>query len=161
MNISAEEFHIHFISYANIPFKAGIYASDLSIDWGDGTSSILKEKQYFNIVHHYQQEGLFHIKISGHRISNLNVSRLNLVDLQLEHCPSLEYLNCSINECIAIPIIYKPWISVPIQSWCNWMFPIIFWKPSTFLYALSFNLCIVHSITWLPFVWTIAGIFFI
>ena len=98
MNISAEEFHIHFISYANIPFKAGIYASDLSIDWGDGTSSILKEKQYFNIVHHYQQEGLFHIKISGHRISNLNVSRLNLVDLQLEHCPSLEYLNCSINE---------------------------------------------------------------
>ena len=41
MNISAEEFHIHFISYANIPFKAGIYASDLSIDWGDGTSSIL------------------------------------------------------------------------------------------------------------------------
>ena len=96
MNISAEEFHIHFISYANIPFKAGIYASDLSIDWGDGTSSILKEKQYFNIVHHYQQEGLFHIKISGHRISNLNVSRLNLVDLQLEHCPSLEYLNCSI-----------------------------------------------------------------
>ena len=70
MNISAEEFHIHFISYANIPFKAGIYASDLSIDWGDGTSSILKEKQYFNIVHHYQQEGLFHIKISGHRISN-------------------------------------------------------------------------------------------
>jgi hypothetical protein len=47
MNISAEEFHIHFISYANIPFKAGIYASDLSIDWGDGTSSILKEKQYF------------------------------------------------------------------------------------------------------------------
>lgn len=23
---------------------------------------------------------------------------LNLVDLQLEHCPSLEYLNCSINE---------------------------------------------------------------
>lgn len=31
MNISAEEFHIHFISYANIPFKAGIYASDLSI----------------------------------------------------------------------------------------------------------------------------------
>ena len=95
MNISAEEFHIHFISYANIPFKAGIYASDLSIDWGDGTSSILKEKQYFNIVHHYQQEGLFHIKISGHRISNLNVSRLNLVDLQLEHCPSLEYLNCS------------------------------------------------------------------
>ena len=43
MNISAEEFHIHFISYANIPFKAGIYASDLSIDWGDGTSSILKE----------------------------------------------------------------------------------------------------------------------
>ena len=39
MNISAEEFHIHFISYANIPFKAGIYASDLSIDWGDGTSS--------------------------------------------------------------------------------------------------------------------------
>ena len=65
MNISAEEFHIHFISYANIPFKAGIYASDLSIDWGDGTSSILKEKQYFNIVHHYQQEGLFHIKISG------------------------------------------------------------------------------------------------
>ena len=65
MNISAEEFHIHFISYANIPFKAGIYASDLSIDWGDGTSSILKEKQYFNIVHHYQQEGLFHIKISA------------------------------------------------------------------------------------------------
>ena len=50
MNISAEEFHIHFISYANIPFKAGIYASDLSIDWGDGTSSILKEKQYFNIA---------------------------------------------------------------------------------------------------------------
>mgnify|MGYP000010598447 FL=1 len=98
MNISAEEFHIHFISYANIPFKAGIYASDLSIDWGDGTSSILKEKQYFNIVHHYQQEGLFHIKISGHRISNLNVSRLNLVELQLEHSPSLEYLNCSINE---------------------------------------------------------------
>ena len=39
MNISAEEFHIHFISYANIPFKAGIYASDLSIDWGDGTTS--------------------------------------------------------------------------------------------------------------------------
>ena len=68
MNISAEEFHIHFISYANIPFKAGIYASDLSIDWGDGTSSILKEKQYFNIVHHYQQEGLFHIKISGHQL---------------------------------------------------------------------------------------------
>lgn len=66
MNISAEEFHIHFISYANIPFKAGIYASDLSIDWGDGTSSILKEKQYFNIVPHSQQEGLFHIKISGH-----------------------------------------------------------------------------------------------
>lgn len=74
MNISAEEFHIHFISYANIPFKAGIYASDLSIDWGDGTSSILKEKQYFNIVHHYQQEGLFHIKISGHRISNTLIS---------------------------------------------------------------------------------------
>ena len=49
MNISAEEFHIHFISYANIPFKAGIYASDLSIDWGDGTSSILKEKQYSNV----------------------------------------------------------------------------------------------------------------
>ena len=47
MNISAEEFHIHFISYANIPFKAGIYASDLSIDWGDGTSSILKENQNF------------------------------------------------------------------------------------------------------------------
>ena len=56
MNISAEEFHIHFISYANIPYNAGIYASELSIDWGDGTSSILKEKQYFNIVHHYKQE---------------------------------------------------------------------------------------------------------
>ena len=107
MNISAEEFHIHFISYANIPFKAGIYASDLSIDWGDGTSSILKEKQYFNIVHHYQQEGLFHIKISGHRISNLNVSRLNLVDLQLEHCPSLEYLNCSI-KCVSDVWNYGP-----------------------------------------------------
>ncbi len=50
MNISAEEFHIHFISYANIPFKAGIYASDLSIDWGDGTSSILKEKQSFLLI---------------------------------------------------------------------------------------------------------------
>ena len=32
MNISAEEFHIHFISYANIPFKQqGIYfAGNLS-----------------------------------------------------------------------------------------------------------------------------------
>ena len=155
MNISAEEFHIHFISYANIPFKAGIYASDLSIDWGDGTSSILKEKQYFNIVHHYQQEGLFHIKISGHLLWNIwTVRSMNWGNWIFPHVRHWK-------SCIAIPIIYKPWISVPIQSWCNWMFPIIFWKPSTFLYALSFNLCIVHSITWLPFVWTIAGIFFI
>ena len=34
MNISAEEFHIHSLSAMQIsPFKAGIYASDLSIDW--------------------------------------------------------------------------------------------------------------------------------
>ena len=42
MNISAEEFHIHFISYANIPFKAGIYARKKN---NTSTSSITISKK--------------------------------------------------------------------------------------------------------------------
>lgn len=99
MNNYPEVISLSFMSYASISFQAEVSADELSIDWGDGNQSTFPGNPYLYIIsHNYQQEGLYTIKITGNRITSLNVSRLSLTELSLLHCPSLEFLDCSINE---------------------------------------------------------------
>lgn len=95
---SEEIITIHFVSYAGIPFKAEISADELLIDWGDGEQTDYCGKKYHQICRSFPFEGLYKIRISGKKISYLDVSRLCLSEIKLEHCVHLEHLNCSVNE---------------------------------------------------------------
>lgn len=94
---------IQFVSYAAIPFKAEIYATQMTIDWGDGTFSHYEE-EYHQVIHHYLSEGLQTIRMTGEKISYVDISRLSLTKLVLVHCPALEYLDCSANELCSLDL---------------------------------------------------------
>ncbi len=89
---------LQFTSFTVIPFKAEIYAENLTIEWGDGYTTKYQDGDYFNIQYHYRSEGLHQIKITGENIYFLDVSSLGLTALALVSCPNLEYLDCSGNE---------------------------------------------------------------
>lgn len=98
MNNYQEEINILFISYAHISFKGEISAKELEINWGDGSISTYKDKDYHSVFHDFEGEGLYHIRVSGMDIRSINVSRLSLTELTLKDCRFLEYLDCSVNE---------------------------------------------------------------
>lgn len=116
MNKSSEVICLQFISYGGIPFKTGIFASELLIDWGDGNKTYYQGKKYYTIAHHYQSEGLQKIRIEGQDIIECNVSNLNLTELTLFHCPALESLDCSINELTCIDLQACPALE---ELYCN------------------------------------------
>lgn len=104
-NYHDEIISIQFISYASIPFKSDIYANRLMIDWGDGNTSTYENKKCYSIEYTYQSEGLQHIKISGDKVSYIDISRLSLTELTIAHCPELEFLDCSANELYRLQLL--------------------------------------------------------
>lgn len=113
---SAEIITIHFVSYAAIPFKMEILADELLIDWGNGEQTAYSGEEYYQITRSFPSEGLYHIRISGKNISCLDVSRLCLSEMKLEHCPSLESLNCSVNELTELNLEHCPVLE---ELYCN------------------------------------------
>lgn len=112
MKTYPEEIHILFVSYAQIPLKIEIYADSTEIDWGDGNRS---GSQNFSVMHEFKTEGTYHIRISGKKITGLNISRSNLISLQLR-CPALEYLDCSVNELNELDLSHCPALE---ELYCN------------------------------------------
>lgn len=104
-NSQSDTIILHFLSYASITFKIELYASELLIDWGNGTQTAYHEPSgYYNIRYRDLPEGMQKVRITGRDISYLKASRLNITDLILENCPSLEYLDCSGNELCKLDI---------------------------------------------------------
>lgn len=94
-----ENFSFQFINYASRKLQIGIYADNLSIDWGDGTiSNYQLEDNLYGIEYTFTTEGLQTIKVTGENIFEVNLSGIGITELELNHCPALEYLNCSGNE---------------------------------------------------------------
>lgn len=116
MNKYAEEINIHFISYAGISFKAETDAEEMNIDWGDGNTFTFSGNSYFNFSHIYSREGLYIIRIYGHKIRSLDISALSLIELQLKNCSYLEYLNCSVNELNELDLSQCPSLE---ELYCN------------------------------------------
>ena len=99
---------LQFMSYAAIPFRAEIYADELLIDWDDDRQGFFTGQTYYQISHHFASEGMRQIRIVGKNISHLNVSRQNLLGIELEDCPALDYLDCSVNELPALNLEHCP-----------------------------------------------------
>lgn len=116
MSTYPEEISIHFMSYANISFKAEIYAEELNIEWGDGGISVYRHPDFTTISHDFFCEGLINIQITGKNISYLNVSRLSLTSLSLSYCSQLEYLDCSVNELTELDLTTCPNLE---ELYCN------------------------------------------
>lgn len=114
MNNYPEIIHISFMSYAHIPFRAEIEAKEFHTDWGDGTGQ--EQGQEALLTHTFPGEGLFEIKISGKDIRSVNLSRLHLNGLSLQHCTALEYLDCSVNEIHTLDISTCPALE---ELYCN------------------------------------------
>lgn len=94
-----ETFSFQFINYALRRLQIGIYADNLSIDWGDGTISDYQlEDNLYGIEYTFKTEGLQKITVTGENIFEVNLSGFGITELQLKHCPALEHLNCSGNE---------------------------------------------------------------
>ena len=104
------------MSYANIPFKAEIYAQELDIDWGDGSVSTYRGHRFYTVIHDFNCEGLQQIQLKGKYINGMNISRLSLTALTLVHCPHLEYLDCSVNELHQLNLGECPLIE---ELYCN------------------------------------------
>lgn len=97
MNIYPEEIDMLYMSYAQISFKAEVYAESIEVNWGDGTISTYRN--HFSVLeHNFTNEGLQTIQIKGNAIDGLKIPRLSLTSLTFKHCLHLKYLDCSINE---------------------------------------------------------------
>lgn len=76
----SDETQVHFF----------IDSGALLIDWGDGISA-------YDTLHRYSQGGEYTVRIVGSEINALDVSRCNVVEIDVNGCEWLEYLNCSGN----------------------------------------------------------------
>lgn len=62
----------------------------LLIDWGDGIST-------YETFHTYSQGGEYTVRIVGAEINTLDVSRCHVLEIDVNGCEWIEYLNCSGN----------------------------------------------------------------
>lgn len=87
-------FTVEVTTAACITFR--LDGEDVVVNWGDGRIS--EETDPTGRCHHsYKEAGIYHIIISGRDIINLEVKRCNILSLDVQACPTIEFIDCSEN----------------------------------------------------------------
>ncbi len=74
-----------------------VNGDSMEVNWGDGSRSGIKRcSEYFE--HTYTLSQLYEVHISGKGIVDLDIKRCGLTELEVNGCPSLEFLDCSEND---------------------------------------------------------------
>lgn len=82
-----------------------IAADTFFIDWGDGDSGYI-------LKHRYENAGMYKVRLIGIAIHRLELSKANLVELDLEKCGGLEYLSCAYNRLKFLNLSFCPCMTI-------------------------------------------------
>ena len=73
-----------------------VNAGWVKVEWGDGEQSETKRRaECFR--HYYRQKGLYRILVQGENIVDLDIKKCRIVRLEVNYCPTLEFIDCSGN----------------------------------------------------------------
>lgn len=73
-----------------------VNAGMVKVEWGDGEESETK-KQAECFRHFYKGRGIYHLIIQGEKIVDLDIKKCRIIRLEVNHCPTLEFIDCSEN----------------------------------------------------------------
>lgn len=73
-----------------------VNAGLVEVVWGDGERSAIKKRaECFR--HFYEKKGSYHLLIQGENIVDLDIKKCRIVRLEVNYCPTLEFIDCSEN----------------------------------------------------------------
>lgn len=87
-------FKVNVTNFDCITFR--VDAKTAIVDWGDrDISAEIKNTKKFQ--HIYQHAGVYEIFISGKGIINLEIKNCHITTLEVDKCPTIEFIDCSEN----------------------------------------------------------------
>lgn len=115
MNITPEKINIQLYSISDITLQ--IETQQAEINWGDGSSTQLKNPPPSLTIHHAFTKPLpVQLEITGTVLRGLSVPQLGISHLKLQNCRHLQYLNCAINDIEELNVEQCPQLE---ELYCN------------------------------------------